>query len=86
MHADVSEVWTQYEYSERHYKPFLLSTAVMIWKCHVLCYSRDVTLRKLEIPLVASEILKCISRKNISIVFTVAGVYFVDKMAGATKG
>jgi hypothetical protein len=86
MCADVSEVQTQPEYSECHYKPFLLFIAVMISKCHVLSYSRIVTLRKLEISCMASKILKRISFKNISVVFTVIGFHFVDKMAATKKG
>jgi len=58
MFADVSEIQTQPESSELHYKQFLLSTALMISKNHVSFYSRDVTLRKLEITCVASKILK----------------------------
>jgi hypothetical protein len=43
-------------------------------------------LRKLEIPYVASKILKGISSKNLITIFTVVGFQFVDKMAGAMKG
>lgn len=80
--SDVSEP----ESSERHYKPFLLSTAMMFSKCHVLSYTSDVILRKLENLCMVSIILKCIFFcKNVSIVFTAVGFQVVDKITGETK-